>query len=439
MSYTGCMDERLRRHGRGTYIYRNSFFKYTGDWVHGKKEGRGVLEMADGSKIEAEFRDNEITGTGRRVWASGKTYEGDFEEGEFHGHGRMTLPSGEVYDGDYERNRRHGDGELTLPDGTVFQGKFQHNKRHGDGSEYLPGGTVFAGSWKNGLRHGPGKLVYAGGECLEGSWLDGALDQSCEAKFEDPGCGFLYTGGWKVALSEGNSFSRGPGALPTAAAAGELVPKGTGIETPEPDEENQDAEGSTASSSKSALPKHSWVASFSAGDKIEDWTFKASSSEGSVDIAEKGRVVEISTWLLQEAPSDEDSGSVSDAPQSTEVGSGDSEILPRSVALLTTPSAASAETDEASDGLSGGSELVQSETTVVSLGDDGTIIMPSMQIIEGAPAGIYEMRVTDVTKFGPGSKESGFSLLPELCIRIYVGTGGSGSKGGKKKKKKKKK
>ena len=441
MSYTGCMDEKLRRHGRGTYAYRNAFFKYTGEWSQGIKEGRGALEMRDGSVIEAEFRDGEITGEGVRRWPSGKIYEGDFEEGEFHGQGRMALPSGEQYVGDFARNRRHGNGELTLADGTIFQGRFDMHKKHGEGTEYHFSGNVFTGSWEAGLRAGPGKLAYAGGEVLEGTWRGGALDPGSKVTFEDPGCGFAYDGGWAV-VADG-------GVVPTAAAVGNIAVQGTSIEAPDPDETAaaapENADPNTPNTS-AMPPVHSWVANLGAGDRIEDWSFTATPEDASVALAEKGRLLNFTTWLLRAEPSVDGDNAPSEASQGGAGAVEEGEELPRAVDLLRPVPVeggygAGDGAEEVSNGAAGGggSALLVEPGVIVTLPvrEDGTVSLPGMVVVEGAAAGVYEMRVRDVTSFGPGSVDVGFQRLPELRIRISIGVGGGGGSKGKKKGKKK--
>ncbi len=428
MSYTGCIDEKLRRHGRGSYTYSNAFFKYTGEWRQGFKEGRGTLEMRDGSAIEADFRDGEITGAGVRRWPTGKVYEGEFEEGEFHGQGRMVLPSGEQYVGDFVRNRRHGTGELTLADGTVFQGRFEMHKKHGAGTEYTANGTVFTGSWVAGLRDGPGKLAYAGGEVLEGTWRGGVLDPDGEAKFEDPSCGFSYDGGW--------AFTVGAGMAPTASAVGEITPTGTGIEAADPEEAGAAAENSDPNA-PAALPAHSWVVNVSAGDRIEDWVFMVASGGANVALAEKGRILKFTTWLLREQPSiDGDAAPLEGSVASAEGQEGD---FPRAVDLLRLAVAEDAEEalSDAPPG-GGGSALLEPGAVVsVPIETDGTAMLPPMEVVEGAAAGVYEMRISDATVFGAGSIDVGFRQLSDLRIRISVGVAGGGGSKGKKKGKKK--
>ena len=53
---------------------------YTGDFVDGKKTGKGRFEF-DGSHYEGDFVDGKFHGKGKYYFAdSGKIYEGDFVE-----------------------------------------------------------------------------------------------------------------------------------------------------------------------------------------------------------------------------------------------------------------------------------------------------------------------------------------------------------------------
>lgn len=426
------MDEKLRRHGQGSYTYSNAFFKYTGEWQRGVKQGRGRLEMRDGSVIEATFVRGEITGTGSRRWPTGKVYEGDFENGEFHGQGSMSLPSGESYVGEFVHNQRHGDGELTLADGTVFQGRFEMHKKNGEGTEYLPGGTVFSGTWVAGLREGLGKLTYAGGEALQGTWRGGVLDPDEEATFSDPSCGFQYDGGWAVVDGR---------VAPKGMASGNITPKGTGIEPTNPEDE---AVGDSADpSTQDSLPPHAWTVNLDAGDHLSDWVFSVSPATADVPLAEKGRILEVTTWLLRDAPPLDGDASPEASKENGASIDEQKEEYPRAVDILhpVTPEESGEVNGFAEEAalrsMHGGSELQESRCFVLPIGEDGTVALPAMAVMEGAAAGIYEMRVKDTTKLSPGSLDVGFEQLPELHIRLSVGVGGGSSSKGKKKKKKK--
>ena len=67
----------------------------TGDWVNGKKEGRG-LESAEYG-----------------------TYSGGWKSDMRHGHGEERTIVGTVFNGQWERGRKHGQGERKIAYGLV--------------------------------------------------------------------------------------------------------------------------------------------------------------------------------------------------------------------------------------------------------------------------------------------------------------------------------
>ncbi len=79
------------RNGKGSYVYENSFFTYTGEWVNGVKHGQGKLLLKDGSYYEGEFNEGEIMGDGEFHYANGSVYKGSFHFGEKNGKGELTT------------------------------------------------------------------------------------------------------------------------------------------------------------------------------------------------------------------------------------------------------------------------------------------------------------------------------------------------------------
>ena len=51
---------------------------YEGDFVDGKKTGKGKYTWADGNVYEGDYVDGKKTGKGKFTWADGNVYEGDF-------------------------------------------------------------------------------------------------------------------------------------------------------------------------------------------------------------------------------------------------------------------------------------------------------------------------------------------------------------------------
>eukprot|EP00750_Incisomonas_marina_P000596 INCI10431.1.p1 GENE.INCI10431.1~~INCI10431.1.p1 ORF type:complete len:339 (+),score=46.00 INCI10431.1:123-1139(+) len=157
--------------GTGTYVYKNKYFTYNGEWVNGVKHGRGTLTMGDGSRFEGTFVNGEITGQGMRTWPDGSSYTGEFQRGEFCGQGIYRGLNGVTYEGEFLDNKRHGEGELVHEDGAVYHGHFDGHRKHGDGTYTDAHGTTFHGTFVfNELSSG--SCNFADGSSYEGDLLN---------------------------------------------------------------------------------------------------------------------------------------------------------------------------------------------------------------------------------------------------------------------------
>ncbi|XP_032118067.1 MORN repeat-containing protein 1 isoform X4 [Sapajus apella] len=135
------------------------------------RDGHGKLLFKDGSYYEGAFVDGEITGEGRRHWAwSGDTFSGQFVLGEPQGRGVMEYKAGGCYEGEVSHGAREGHGFLVDQDGQVYQGSFHGNKRHGPGQMLFKNGDKYDGDWVRDQRQGHGVLRCADGSTYEGQW-----------------------------------------------------------------------------------------------------------------------------------------------------------------------------------------------------------------------------------------------------------------------------
>lgn len=126
----------------------------------GFKRGRGVGRFAfpDGREYVGEFRNDQMTGTGKMRHLNG-CFEGTFVDGKMIA-GTDVLHYGEVYKGSFNNFKRDGTGELWAPNIDVYyKGDFQNDHRHGFGSEKNSKGTVFEGDYRNDKRFGGGILL----------------------------------------------------------------------------------------------------------------------------------------------------------------------------------------------------------------------------------------------------------------------------------------
>lgn len=108
----------LHRNGRiyrvGKKMYPNHD-KYEGEFVDGKREGKGCL-----------------------TYCNGDCYDGEWMNNFFHGHGLFTTHNfttsisphhGQRYEGMYEFGLKHGRGLLHAGDGSTYDGYFEDNMR----------------------------------------------------------------------------------------------------------------------------------------------------------------------------------------------------------------------------------------------------------------------------------------------------------------------
>ena len=91
-------------HGKGKLTYDVDHY-YDGDWVRGKRHGRGIYLSPDGCKFEGRwmyktgyialnvietigsFENDRINGTGISWYPNGNKYEGQWKDGKIHGIG----------------------------------------------------------------------------------------------------------------------------------------------------------------------------------------------------------------------------------------------------------------------------------------------------------------------------------------------------------------
>ena len=111
---------------------------YTGPFVDGKPEGKGVFQYNDSSRYEGEFRNGLIEGYGKITWPDGRLMEGEFRDGVLEGSGFCIWADGSRYDGDFKNGKMHGPGVFVWADGTRFEGLFENGKRTSQGAWEKP-------------------------------------------------------------------------------------------------------------------------------------------------------------------------------------------------------------------------------------------------------------------------------------------------------------
>lgn len=83
---------------------------YEGEWLKGKREGKGTMK-----------------------WADGAHYDGEWKEDRFHGQGCLVHSGGDVYVGAWENDMANGFGIYTHKDGGKYEGMWLNDLKHGSG------------------------------------------------------------------------------------------------------------------------------------------------------------------------------------------------------------------------------------------------------------------------------------------------------------------
>ena len=66
--------------------------RYEGNFLFGKREGRGKRINVDGSQYVGEYKEDQPCGYGVYTWKDGEEYDGQWKNGLFHGKGTKKLP-----------------------------------------------------------------------------------------------------------------------------------------------------------------------------------------------------------------------------------------------------------------------------------------------------------------------------------------------------------
>ncbi|OQX48316.1 MAG: hypothetical protein B0D87_06350 [Candidatus Sedimenticola endophacoides] len=151
---------------------------YTGTFVRGAMEGKGVYMESSGGRYSGIFVDDELTGEGSYSDPQGNRYQGGFKNWVYHGEGEYTLAGGDRYAGTFVEGNLAGKGVHFNEAGDRYEGRFENWMYNGQGTLTYKSGDVYQGEFLHGYRHGEGTLTYA-------KPVDGVTAQSGEWSYDD--------------------------------------------------------------------------------------------------------------------------------------------------------------------------------------------------------------------------------------------------------------
>ncbi|AAZ10323.1 radial spoke protein RSP10, putative [Trypanosoma equiperdum] len=138
-----------------SYIIEYGFHPcYHGDYVRGKRVGRGLMKNKDGTVYKGEFLENKREGRGMFFYLNGDIYSGNWKNGRKHGYGTYHFVGGNEYRGMWN-DGVFTHGQWIFPDGVYYEGHFNKKNRPCDeaASMHYPAlkmaqtGTFKRGTW----------------------------------------------------------------------------------------------------------------------------------------------------------------------------------------------------------------------------------------------------------------------------------------------------
>ena len=131
--------------GNGIMIDYELNLIYHGEFLEGKKHGKGILYVQNSE----EKKEGKLT----RI-LEGEFVKGNFIKGNITDNGKLIIE-----DGEFGENLILQSGKLNLEDGELYDGSFLDNKRHGYGVYRYSDKFEYHGQWENGLKEGAGFLL----------------------------------------------------------------------------------------------------------------------------------------------------------------------------------------------------------------------------------------------------------------------------------------
>ena len=137
----------------GTESSKRRHTEYKGEYLNGKKHGKGK-----------EYADDKLI------------FEGEYINGLKHGKGKQySYYSGKLeFEGEYVNGIMHGKGKEYENGKLIFEGEYVNGKKQGKGKEYENGKLIFEGEYVNGEKHGKCKEYNSNGKLeFEGEYING--------------------------------------------------------------------------------------------------------------------------------------------------------------------------------------------------------------------------------------------------------------------------
>lgn len=125
LSYSPSLDGYIE-------FYWDNGNSYKGDYLNGKRTGRGEYRWADGRMYTGDFVDDQLIGNGTYYEADGTKYVGSFQDGHMSGQGTLYDSSGnKVYEGGWGNGYFNGEGTYHFPNNGKYESVWEFGTCNG--------------------------------------------------------------------------------------------------------------------------------------------------------------------------------------------------------------------------------------------------------------------------------------------------------------------
>lgn len=155
--------------GFGTVVYANGD-RYTGEFKHAIRHGKGILYASSGNKYMGEWVDDIKHGEGKLSFDNGDSYNGQFKSDKMSGIGTMDFKRGDKYTGQWNDNKPNGKGAYYFKRGERYEGYFINSRFEGEGCLYYKSGSYYKGGWKASKKNGYGEFHDISGKVVAAQW-----------------------------------------------------------------------------------------------------------------------------------------------------------------------------------------------------------------------------------------------------------------------------
>ncbi len=151
---------------------------YVGEVDNGKRHGKGIFTIANGTQWEGEWENDQLVGTVKMRDHKGGEYEGIIKNYQKNGFGKYTWKTtGNRYEGTWKNDKRAGKGKFfDTKRNRKFEGMFVNSRMQGKGTWYYDDGSSLSGKFEQGKKVGTFTISTPDGQTQQCEFIGGKVN-----------------------------------------------------------------------------------------------------------------------------------------------------------------------------------------------------------------------------------------------------------------------